>query len=125
VSEPGPSFTERVYAVVARVPRGRVTTYGDVASVLGTRRAARRVGWALAQLDGERAHQVPWHRVINAQGMISLRDDPVRGPLQRALLDGEGVRFDAAGRCDLAALRCLPEELDGPPQEGGPRGLAP
>lgn len=104
-------FVERVFRVVCRIPPGRVSTYGDIAAVLGHRRQARRVGWALSQLDSERAEQVPWQRVINAQGMISLRGDPVRGPLQRALLEREGVRFTRAGRCDLKALRCLPEEL--------------
>lgn len=109
-------FVERVYRIVARVPRGRVTTYGDVAAALGVRRRARQVGWALARLPTDRADRVPWQRVINARGMISLRDDPVRGPLQRALLEREGVRFDEAGRCDLAHLRCLPEDLE-PPED--------
>lgn len=118
MSEPGASFAERVYAVVRRVPYGRVTTYGDVASAIGTRRAARRVGWALSLLEGERAERIPWHRVINAQGMISLRDDPVRGPLQRHKLQAEGVAFDPAGRCDLGRLRCLPEELLDPSSHG-------
>ncbi|TVQ90520.1 MAG: cysteine methyltransferase [Deltaproteobacteria bacterium] len=105
-------FCEAVYRVVRRIPSGCVATYGDVAAALGHPRAARRVGWALSRLSPERSVQIPWQRVINAQGMISLRDDPVRGPLQRRLLEQEGIRFDERGRCDLPSLRCLPEDLD-------------
>lgn len=104
-------FSEQVYQVVARIPAGRVATYGDVAAVLGNRRWARRVGWALARLSAERATQVPWQRVINAQGRISLRDDLVRGDLQHALLTEEGVEFDAGGKCRLAEVRCLAQDL--------------
>lgn len=104
-------FKEQVYAVVQRVPPGRVTTYGDVAAVLGNRRQARRVGWALSALSPERAKEVPWQRVINAQGRISLRDDLVRGNVQLHLLEAEGIAFDALGRCDLSVVRCNPEDL--------------
>lgn len=109
-------FAERVYAIVERVPPGQVTTYGDVAAALGHPRSARRVGWALSRLSPERVDEVPWHRVINAKGTLSLRDDPVRGEVQRQRLEREGVLFDAAGRVDLPRLRCLPEDLapDGP-----------
>ncbi len=104
-------FTERVYDVVLRVPPGRVTTYGDVAAALGHPRAARRVGWALSRLSQDRARVVPWHRVINARGTISIRDDLVRAEQQRRLLEREGIAFDHAGRVELARLRCLPGEL--------------
>ena len=101
----GPGFRRRVYAVVRRVPRGRVTTYGDVATVLGSPRVARHVGWALAALPiGET--DVPWHRVINARGRVSHRGDLWRGEDQRLRLAAEGVLFDAAGRTELEALRC-------------------
>lgn len=97
-----PGFHARVYAVVRQVPAGRVTTYGAVAAVLGTPRVARQVGWALAAL---RDDDVPWHRVINARGGISFRGDTPRAVLQRARLEREGVRFDAAGHVDLAKVR--------------------
>ena len=97
-----PGFHARVYAVVRQVPAGSVTTYGDVAAVLGSPRVARHVGWALAAL---REEDVPWHRVINAQGRISHRGDTGRGELQRALLEREGVVFDARDRVDLKRLR--------------------
>jgi len=95
-------FHQRVYAVVCQVPAGSVTTYGDVATALGSPRVARHVGWALA---GLRDPDVPWHRVINARGMISVRGNAPRGSLQRARLESEGVHFDDRGRLDLDALR--------------------
>lgn len=99
----GPGFRERVYAVVRDVPAGRLTTYGDVGAVLGSPRVARQVGFALAALPVDT--EVPWHRVINAQGRISARGDVLRPDDQRLRLEAEGVAFDASGRCDLAALR--------------------
>lgn len=91
----GPGFRARVYAVVRRVPPGFVTTYGDVATVLGSPRVARHVGYALAALQDD---DVPWQRVINAQGRISHRGDLVRAELQRRLLEAEGVAFGPDGR---------------------------
>lgn len=98
----GPGFHERVYAVVCLVPAGHVTTYGDVGTMLGSPRVARQVGWALANLSHD---EVPWHRVINARGMVSWRGEFPRASLQEALLRAEGVVIDAAGKLDLAAYR--------------------
>ncbi len=95
-------FHKRVYEIVRLVPDGRVTTYGDVATVLGSPRVARHVGWALAGLQDD---TVPWHRVINAKGMISFKGDTPRGILQRALLEQEGVVFDQRERVRLKELR--------------------
>jgi len=100
----GPGFNERVYAVVRLVPEGAVTTYGDVATVLGSPRVARHVGFALAAL-GER--DVPWHRVINARGRISFKGDTGRAELQRALLVSEGVLFDDNGKMNLRQHRFI------------------
>lgn len=110
-------FHERVYAVVACVPAGRVTTYGDVATVLGSPQVARHVGWALAALPFDRVDAVPWHRVINAMGTISFRGDTDRGENQRRRLEAEGVTFDARGRVDLKRLRWRYglEDGEGPP----------
>lgn len=101
----GPGFNARVYEVVRRVPAGSVTTYGDVATILGSPRVARHVGFALAALQEP---DVPWHRVINSRGHISFRGDVSRGALQRTLLEVEGVAFDAAGRVDLRRFRWWP-----------------
>jgi len=98
-------FDHQVYQLVRLIPHGKVCSYGDVAAAMGSPRAARQVGFALARLPLERAGEVPWHRVINAKGSLSGRGDLVRPDLQRALLEGEGVIFDASGRCDLAIYR--------------------
>ena len=91
----GPGFRAKVYATVKKVPKGKVTTYGDVAGALGSRRVARQVGFALAALNDD---SVPWQRVINASGRISFRGDPVRGTAQQRALEREGITFDDHGR---------------------------
>ena len=93
----------RIYAVVARIPPGRIATYGQVAEAAGLARQARLVGYALNALDDDT--QVPWHRVINAQGRSSLDEISGAAKLQRALLAGEGVEFSGAGRVDLSRFR--------------------
>lgn len=98
-----PGFHSRVYDVVRDVPVGSVATYGDVATRLGSPRVARHVGWALAALPPDT--DVPWHRVLNAQGRVSSRGDVWRAEEQIARLTAEGVPFDANGRCDLRRHR--------------------
>jgi methylated-DNA-protein-cysteine methyltransferase-like protein len=101
------SIRARIYAVVARIPRGRVATYGQVARLSGLPGQARLVGYALAALpDGSR---IPWHRVINARGRISPRRDG--GPesiVQRLRLEREKVRFDSRGVLSLERYRWHP-----------------
>jgi methylated-DNA-protein-cysteine methyltransferase-like protein len=104
------SFSERVYETVRRIPHGRVASYGDIAALLGTPRAARGVGWALHALDGD--SDVPWWRVINKRGAISLRHPDVSPKVQRAMLEDEGVEFDADGCVDWGAVRWIPRELE-------------
>lgn len=94
------SAHERILDVVRCVPRGRVTTYGRVAELAGLPRQARLVGYALSALPASTT--VPWHRVVNAAGAVSLRSSGADGSLvQRLRLEREGVHFDAAGRVDL------------------------
>jgi methylated-DNA-protein-cysteine methyltransferase-like protein len=89
------SFFARVYALVRRVPRGRVVTYGQVAAMLGVPRGARAVGWAMRALPEELGARVPWHRVVGAGGRISPRGGP--GPeIQRRRLRAEKVAFRGA-----------------------------
>ena len=90
---------QRIYAVVRRIPRGRVATYGQVAALAGLPGHARQVGYALHALPDGTA--VPWHRVINARGEVSRRSVPGPELSQRMLLEREGVRFDPRGRVDL------------------------
>jgi methylated-DNA-protein-cysteine methyltransferase related protein len=101
----GPSTYDRIYATVRRIPRGRVASYGQVATLAGLPGRARQVGYALAALRSSTA--VPWHRVVNATGRISL--PPVRGGLsQRLLLEREGVPFTADGRIPLERVGWKP-----------------
>ena len=95
-----PGSHARIYAVVARIPRGRVATYGQVAALAGLGRQARQVGYALHSLGPESG--VPWQRVVNARGEVSPRSLPGWEAVQRALLEREGVGFDARGRIDLS-----------------------
>ena len=99
-----PPFRRLVYRVVARVPRGKVVTYGQVAAILGQPRAARAVGTALAALGGAYLNTVPWQRVIGASGRCTHRDG-FSASVQRDLLEREGVRFDRRGHVDLKRVR--------------------
>jgi methylated-DNA-protein-cysteine methyltransferase-like protein len=92
-------FHEAVWAMVRRIPRGRATSYGAVAAYLGSPRAARGVGYALAALPAET--DVPWWRVVNHAGEVSIKGAPGLPALQRRLLKQEGIRFDARGRVDF------------------------
>lgn len=89
----------RIYAVVRRIPRGKVSTYGRIAALAGLGGHARLVGYALHALRSEDSAAVPWWRVINAAGRISNAYEPY---LQRAMLEAEGVSFDARDRVDLS-----------------------
>ena len=105
--QPGLSSSyRRIYAVVRRIPRGRVATYGQVAVLAGLGGHARQVGYAMHALP--KGSSVPWHRVINARGEISRRRRPGEELSQRMLLEREGVRFDARGRVALARLQWRP-----------------
>ncbi len=101
------SFPERVFSIVEKIPRGRVLTYGYVASIAGSPRAARIVGGLLYQLGSEST--LPWHRVVNAQGGISTYRVGM-GEQQRQLLVTEGVIFDARGYMDLKRFLWRPSE---------------
>ena len=94
-------FFEQVYQVVRRIPAGKVATYGQVARILGKPRGARTVGWALHSIPED--SDVPWQRVINARGIITLDARGPGGAIQRALLEAEGIVFDEEGRIDLDA----------------------
>jgi methylated-DNA-protein-cysteine methyltransferase-like protein len=90
---------KQIHAVVRRIPRGRVATYGQVARLAGLAGHARQVGYALHALGDEDA--VPWHRVVNARGQVSPRSEPGGDAVQRQLLEREAVVFDLRGRIDL------------------------
>jgi methylated-DNA-protein-cysteine methyltransferase-like protein len=96
---------ESIYAVVKRIPKGRVATYGQVAALAGLHGHARQVGYALHALRGNES--IPWHRVINAQGRCSVRSEPGFEQIQQQLLEAEGVVF-RSGRASLEKFRWEP-----------------
>jgi len=91
-------FFEQVYAVVARVPQGRVVAYGQIARMLGFPRSARQVGRAMRHCPD----YLPWQRVVMANGDIT---GGLYAPLRRAMLEQEGVLFLPDGRVDMARCR--------------------
>ncbi len=95
----------RIYAAVSRIPRGRVATYGQIARLAGMPGQARLVGYALHAVPSDRS--IPWQRVVNAQGAISLPAE--HGSRQRGLLEREGIRFDSRGRIPLASFQWRPK----------------
>lgn len=99
MSVKGPLY-ERIYAMVRRIPPGKVTTYGRVAELVGGC-TARMVGYAMAALKRGTAPDVPWQRVINAQGRISIHGDGIGNAMQRTLLEEEGIVFDDQDRVDF------------------------
>ena len=100
---------EQIWAAVQRIPCGKVATYGQIAALVGVPRHARQAGYALAATPENK--KIPWHRVINTQGKISLRLkhwDSGGDDYQRILLEAEGVAFDSNGRVDLKRFRWHP-----------------
>ncbi len=93
----------RIHAVVSRIPRGRVATYGQVAELVGLPGGARQVGYALHALGAQSS--IPWQRVINAKGRVSPRSVPGFDAVQRGLLEREGVVFGTDDRVDLERYR--------------------
>jgi methylated-DNA-protein-cysteine methyltransferase-like protein len=111
-----PAKYRAIYAAVARIPRGRVATYGQIATLANLEGHARLVGYALHALP--EGAPVPWHRVINARGTVSRRrSGSGHDALQRRMLEAEGVRFDREGKLSLAACRWKPRRRN--------RGMAP
>jgi methylated-DNA-protein-cysteine methyltransferase related protein len=104
----------RIRAVVARVPRGHVVTYGQVARLAGMPGHARLVGYALSALP-ERS-SVPWHRVVNARGLVSERAEGAGGhdALQRVILRREGIRIDRRGAISLEEFQWRPRSATAP-----------
>lgn len=91
-------FEEKVHRVVSEIPRGRIASYGDVAILVGHPRSARAVGNALRHMDAD--SEIPWWRVVNGRGVISTTTIDHTAQVQRALLEAEGVEFDASGQID-------------------------
>ena len=98
---------EQVFAIVRRIPRGRVMTYGQISAELASRLSPRAVGWIMHRCPED----VPWHRVVNASGGFStdrLSDFPTG--LQRSMMEDEGVAVRSNGTLDLEVYRWVPEK---------------
>jgi len=93
------SFSDRAKQAITGIPYGKVATYGQIAACAGNHRAARQVAWLLH--SSSRKDNLPWHRVINSRGSVSL---PIGGGFeeQSMLLENEGIHVDEKGRIDLS-----------------------
>lgn len=102
---------QQIYQLVRQIPPGQVATYGQIAALLGRPRHARQIGYALYRVAPDA--DVPWQRVVNAQGMIS--HSPQRqgsDDLQRILLEQEGITFNRQGKLELRRYRWQPDLLE-------------
>ena len=96
------AFTRQAIQVIQSIPAGKVMTYGQIAGLAGSPRGARQVARLLHSMSAK--YNLPWHRVINAKGEISLQDEASR-QIQEELLQNEGVAILASGKVDLLRYR--------------------
>jgi methylated-DNA-protein-cysteine methyltransferase-like protein len=101
------SYRERVFEIVRQIPSGRVMTYGQIAEILGEGYTPRTVGYVMNAAEKD----VPWQRVINAQGACSTGHVVLPVDLQQRMLEDEGVIFNDKKRCDLKTYRWEPDEV--------------
>ena len=105
-------FDEKVIIVVKKIPRRRLATYGQIADLIGAWGCARQVGWALRRLS--LPSDVPWHRVVNAKGQISMSPSREGSDwMQRELLITEGIPVDPEGRLPLKRFLWRPVAISG------------
>jgi methylated-DNA-protein-cysteine methyltransferase-like protein len=97
---------DEIQRIVSLIPRGRVATYGQIAELARIPGQARRVGYALSALP--EGSPIPWHRVVNAKGEISLRSQGGAETLQKRLLENEGIRFEK-GKLSLDRYQWRPK----------------
>ncbi|MEG3109928.1 MGMT family protein [Pantoea sp. T14] len=95
------SFQQRIWQIVAAIPAGKVITYGEIAQLAGSPRAARQVGGVLKRLPA--GSTLPWHRVVNRHGTISLQGDDLFR--QRDALEAEGIEVSDEGKIALEKYR--------------------
>jgi len=99
------AYREKLFTLVASIPKGKVMTYGSIAAVLGEGYTPRTVGYVMHNSPGG----VPWQRVINSQGKCSTGRLTIPLNLQQEMLEAEGIVFSKAGRCDLRMYQWWPE----------------
>ncbi|MCY9512033.1 MGMT family protein [Paenibacillus larvae] len=101
-------FTAKVIDIIKLIPEGKVMTYGQIATLAGSPRGARQVVRILHSMSSK--YQLPWHRVINSLGEISIKDNELSA-LQKAFLEGEGIEVKEDNRIDLETYRFHPERI--------------
>ncbi|CAI8864010.1 methylated-DNA-protein-cysteine methyltransferase related protein [Brevibacillus sp. IT-7CA2] len=104
-------FTQRALKIIAGIPAGHVMTYGQIAALAGSPRAARQIVRILHSMS--KKHKLPWHRVINAQGKIGLQDLD-SSTLQKMALESEGIVVSAAGEIEMERYQFHPHVVDEP-----------
>ena len=98
-----PTIYKKIYEIIRLIPSGKVATYGQISEIVGGC-TARMVGYTASSIPLE--SDIPWQRVINCKGKISLRSSGIGGELvQQKILEAEGVKFDQLGRTDLEQYR--------------------
>lgn len=100
-------FTEEAMKIIKEIPEGKVMTYGQVAAYAGSPRGGRQVARLLHSMSSK--YDLPWHRVVNAQGQIMIQDPEARFA-QQTFLQKEGVEVSANGKIDLARYGYSPED---------------
>ena len=96
---PAADLYQRIYKLVQQIPKGQVATYGQIAKMVG-RCGPRQVGYAMSHTPADK--KIPWHRVINSQGRVSVRKEGSEDPLQIKLLKNDGILFNKSGKIDFA-----------------------
>jgi len=102
-------FYQKIYLTVSKIPYGKVATYGQIADLIHEYGSARQVGWALRRL--KLPSNIPWHRVINSKGIISMSISRNGTDwMQKELLVKEGIKFNTKMKIDLKQYLWKPEE---------------
>ncbi len=103
-------FYHKVYLTVAKIPYGKVATYGQIADYINAYGRARQVGWALRRL--QLPSNVPWYRVINSKGFITMSFSRHGSDwIQKKLLVNEGIKVDSKMKIDTKQYLWIPKEL--------------
>ena len=114
-------FNQKVYLEVSKIPYGKIATYGQIADLIYAYGRARQVGWALGRL--ELPSTIPWHRVINSRGEITMSLSR-KGTdwMQKELLINEGIKFNSEMKIDIKKYLWSPKDFSGR-LEGNPSNI--
>lgn len=96
-------FSKQVMSFIKKVPKGKVATYGQIAKLAGKPQGSRGVAWILN--SSSKAHDLPWHRIINSKGQISFPKASSSYRKQKSLLEKEGVQFNQSGQIDMKVFQ--------------------